>query len=285
MLSILYKLMEYRDTINYALLALIIALIIHLIFKTMRKKKKEYMNNTIIRDQQPSREIIAQPTKELQNADKNISNNEPSGPSPTYMSSCMNGSHPSGYDGREYLFTQDDVPFLSSEGHDTCTVPQTQHEVDQYIIDNVVGGKFACPKKPQTESNTKEQIDKFRKDFCDFRGRIYNDSHQTDSVDKVLDLYLSGNSDVSRMFKGSQIRDMYDNLTTSGQDLYERRCARTPDMQALAEQGFYSREGEQGKYLTRNEWKYPKENIMNGGEVDKNLYGYDPNDAPTSFLN
>jgi len=100
-----------------------------------------------------------------------------------------------------------------------------------------------------------------------------------DSVDKIANMYLNGDLGEARRNSGMKIRDIYDKLTC-GPQLYERKCARIPQFDNTMHDG-YDASFVNGMHMTRDNWLYDNENILNGGQIEKNLYASDPE---SSFL-
>lgn len=127
-----------------------------------------------------------------------------------------------------------------------------------------------CPKPQQS-------IPDFHKDFFNFRDKTNNNSSmQVDAVDKILDMYLSGNLDEARGQSNMKIKDIFDNATNCGPNLYTRECVRLPKFDNTNPDGWYHSFGTPAMHLVRDNWCYPGERIMNGGQVSQNLYPHDP---------
>lgn len=151
-----------------------------------------------------------------------------------------------------------------------CPLKENDIATDYYIKKVLGDDTMRCSKPRQT---TKE----FNKDFFKFRDYTYNNSSMTiDPVDKVLNLYMDGDLGQARAHSPKKIRDIFDDLT-SGVNLYSKPCVRMPYFDNTMHDG-YNYSFMNGMYGTRDEWIYENEKEMNGGLVDKNLYGYDPMD-------
>jgi hypothetical protein len=71
-------------------------------------------------------------------------------------------------------------------------------------------------------------VKEFNDDFFRFRDYLWKDSSMTqDPVDKINQLYLSGDLSTANNCKTTKIKDIYDNAT-KGVDLYHRTCTRQP---------------------------------------------------------
>lgn len=153
-----------------------------------------------------------------------------------------------------------------------CPIRENDLKTDYYIEKSLMGQDFErCPRPVQTAKE-------FNKDFFKFRDFTEeNSSIRPDSVDKVLNLYLSGELSQARNKSNMKIKDIYDQVTLNGPALYEKPCVRLPYFDNTMHDG-YDASVVTGMHNVRDEWKYPHENSLNGGQIAKNLYGYDPYD-------
>jgi len=116
----------------------------------------------------------------------------------------------------------------------------------------------------------------FHNDFFKFRDLTYNNSSiREDAVDRIVDLYLSGNLEQTRLNSNIRIKDLFD-CTTAGPNLYSRQCVRLPDFDNINPKGYYLSYGTPGMHLTRDNWNYPNEKISNGGPIRTGLTANDP---------
>ena len=154
-----------------------------------------------------------------------------------------------------------------------CRLKEIDEDVESYISKNLLnGGDESCPQKIKTAAE-------FNNSFFNFRDKIYNNSSMTvDPVDKVLDLYMSGNLDQSRRLANMKIKDIFD-YATYGTNLYEKHCVRMPKFDDINYDGYKFKPGVSttNMSLVRDDWKYEKEHVLNGGEVRDGIYPYDQN--------
>lgn len=152
-----------------------------------------------------------------------------------------------------------------------CPLKENDLQTNYYITKYLMGGGAEINPKPV------QSIKDFNKDFFKFRDYTYNNSSMTvDSVDKIANLYLDGNLGEARNFPGMKIRDIYDNLT-AGTNLYQRSCVRVPSFDNTMHDG-YNYSFLTGMHNTRDNWQYPNEKEINGGQLEKNFYANDPED-------
>ena len=156
-----------------------------------------------------------------------------------------------------------------------CPLKENDDDTKNYITKFLMGnGTGNCPRPTQS-------IKEFNKDFFKFRDYTFGNSSMTlDSVDKIANMYLDGNLGEARGYQGKKIRDIFDDLV-QGPQLYERKCARIPQFDNTMHDG-YDASFVSGMQLTRDNWVYDNENILNGGQIEKNLYANDP-DASLMF--
>jgi hypothetical protein len=139
-----------------------------------------------------------------------------------------------------------------------CTVCRTDREVDAYVRDFALGGKLRskCTKKQIGGCDARKLTEEHQKEHIDFRNNVLLNSHQDDTVDRVTHMYLDGSTDLSRNHKGVKVRDIFDAATSSGVNLYERQCTRSPTSEELDNnhEGYYNQKGSLGKYATAYTW-------------------------------
>jgi len=146
-----------------------------------------------------------------------------------------------------------------------CPIGKNNENNKLYVQKKLLGSSEICPNKPQTQKE-------FHDDFFNFRDLTYrNSSMYKDSVDKIQDLYLSGNLSDARTYPNMKIKNLYDEATR-GPNLYERSCVRLPKFDNINPEGWYMNYGTPGMSLTRDNWKYKNEKIMNGGEIVNGIY-------------
>lgn len=149
-----------------------------------------------------------------------------------------------------------------------CPLRENDLKTEYYIRKQLLSND-QCPKPAQS-------INEFNKDFFKFRDHTWENSSMTlDPVDKITDLYLSGNLGQANN-SNMKIKDVYDNLT-KGTNPYSRDCVRLPYFDNTMNDG-YNYSFVSGMHNTRDTWMYENENQLNGGLVDKNLYPHDLED-------
>jgi hypothetical protein len=150
-----------------------------------------------------------------------------------------------------------------------CPVAKNDLKTDYYIDKFLMGDrKEICPLPPISNKE-------FNNNFFKFRDYTYDNSSMTmDSVDKVANLQLDGFIGEARRYPNTKIRDIFDNLTC-GPNLYLKQCVRVPKFDNTMQDG-YNYNFVTGMENTRDNWKYPDESVMNGGNFMGKIHGRDP---------
>ena len=277
------------NIINFALVAVVVAITIHILFKTVKvdrsviiddfkktgKRGKESFTNKINYTNDTS-EVDSDPKYDIDMRN-------------TYGSRNTYGTH-----GLYNIYNKHNVEGFNIDNGDTTGCPVIQNELDNKVyLDKFLLNEYEkCPDTiaATIQPKNRESADEFHKNFFNFRDKTLNSSSfRVDPVDKITQLYLQGNISGARRYPGMKISDLFDSIT-AGPKLYERQCVRLPHTQSDGSQtsrlrqrkfdnvnydGYYMNYGSPGLSLTRDEWTYDKEKIMNGGEIVDNLY---PND-------
>lgn len=122
--------------------------------------------------------------------------------------------------------------------------------------------------------NAPKSTKEFSDDFFGFRdSTLMNSSLRFDPVDKIQDLYLNNSMEHAGKFpENIKIKDLFD-CATSGPSLYKKPTVRLPSFDNLNPIDQYIVPGTPGLHGTRDQWNYPNEKIMNGGEIENGIYG------------
>jgi hypothetical protein len=154
----------------------------------------------------------------------------------------------------------------------SCPIDRNDHYTKKYVTKYLFDSGITCDKNPKPPKTVKQ----FHKDFFSFRDKTYgNSSMREDPVDKIQRLYLDGNNDIARRYPNMRIKDLYDEIT-AGPKLYERQCVRLPNFDNVNPEGYYMSAGSPALTLTRSNWTYPNEKIINGGSIDGKYCANDP---------
>lgn len=80
-------------------------------------------------------------------------------------------------------------------------------------IDDHINKKLLKSAKKNNKIYTRQNLEKYRNDFFSFNKKINQSSHNDDMVDKMNELYITGNSNITENFNNMAIKDVYDYLT------------------------------------------------------------------------
>ena len=255
--------------VNYILIGLLVAIVLHILFKTMNKCGKENMTSSV-----------------------------------TNTSNCKRGYDPSLL---EYANVNgDDGLFEKMRRHDELDSSMFVNESDKehndgsseevYAEHYTDGKNIGCPLRQmdddldatineyakygrlqnysaQTFSN--DEIDDYRQNFLDFRSKTENTSGGTDMVDRMNIMQAeSGGADISKNYKGRRISDIYDELTKNlkGEDPYVMK----PEFDPLTMTNNYRSHGHNGDSFKKYQFRYHQDKVENGGKFYGDIEGYDP---------
>lgn len=165
-----------------------------------------------------------------------------------------------------------------------CTVCDNDVQVDDYLRRNLLSHANICDKDKINKDTDRDTLEKYRNDFFGFKNSVNQTSNTDDMVDRVNDLYLSGNADISRNHKGVAIKDLFDGLT-KGPDIYNGNCVRAADLDSITQEPAYKSNGFRGEAYTRDNWVYGEEKVTNGGSFYENIYGRDPEAGDNQAVN
>lgn len=238
-----------QNILTYALIAFAIAITIHLLFGNKNQNKK--ITNGVKKNLQENFQEEVVEIKPIQKP-KRLNNYKIKPTRPSY--------------GTQLDF-HNDKNVLEKKSH-YCPLATNEADDEFYLKKFVLGTQEECGKPPQTAKE-------FHKDFFNFRDNTnWNSSMREDAVDKVSKLYLDGNRSEARRYPNMKIKDLF-NEATKGPNLYERQCVRLPSFDNINPDGYYTSYGTPGTHLTRDNWTYNNEKIMNGGEIENNLFAND----------
>lgn len=223
---------SYKNIVTFAIIAFVVALVIHLLFNVNRAGTYGTHEEHFDSSEPPE---LNKTLNIPMNADKVVINPNAF---PTYMDhGCPNRQNE-----------------IDHENYLTHTLLDKQFMCPPTNVSNVNTCPKSCKDKP-------ESTKKFHHDFFKFRDYTYlNSSMHEDPVDKVIDLYLTGNLSQARNYPSKKIKDIFDDSARSV-NLYERQCVRLPYFDNINPDGWYSNYGTPGTELTRNDWEYDKNKL------------------------
>lgn len=165
------------NVINFILLGLIFALIIHLFFNVFNIGYKENY------DPEPD---IHQKEKKVSFVKKDCSRDPLS----------------------KKIFSEGNKEFLNEDDSNLSIDNNVDDYIRKILINDSINKKKSCKKY------TRQEIDEYRNNFLSFNNNINQSSHNDDMVDRINDLYLSGNSDPTKDYHNLPIKDLFNYLTS-----------------------------------------------------------------------
>lgn len=145
---------------------------------------------------------------------------------------------------------------------------RSKYYVDRYLL----GSADICPKEKQT-------VKQFNKDFFKFRDTYTNEnsSIRLDPVDNIVNMYLSGDLGEAKNHKNKSIKEVFDELTKTGPNLYKNDCVRLPQFDNTMNDG-YNFKHLTGMHNVRDDWNYKNDREMNSGILEPTLKSIDPSE-------
>lgn len=267
-----------QNIISYTLISIIIAIVIHMYFKQYYTKKEQNQEHEDIEKSDKSNKQSIINEIDDNNTSKNMCDNM------SYYTNDSNNSCGAIDSNSNVIENFDPISYDIEQNKmliNACPVthnyidPNDVNDVDQYdesyyVNKDYVGENTPCPPIKQVKS-----AKQFHKDYFGFRDKTLNSSSfREDPVDKINRLCLDGNTGAAKRFPNIKIKDLFDKVT-SGPNLYDRQCVRLPSYDNVNYDGYYTNSGVTGLELTRDNWRYKDEYVMNGGKIVDGLYPHD----------
>jgi hypothetical protein len=139
-------------------------------------------------------------------------------------------------------------------------------EIDKYINDFFLAGKFLDEKKPHP---TTQEQQEFKKKYFEFRDNVYQNSSQFNTGDRV-DKMRAEKPD----FSGMNIAGVYDDLVRDYK-MYDTQKIKVPNVDDVTKIPYYTIPGANGKYIPEDVWVYDVDKVMNGARFYGNTYPSD----------
>jgi hypothetical protein len=195
------------------------------------------------------------------------------------------------------------------ENNSNCPVFGVQNDVDKYIKDIALGGKFLCDEKPKVEY-TRKDITQNQDNFFDFNDNINRSSDMhVDPVDKMNMMKYSGGAELNNI-AGKKLGDVIDTITKTRNEhrniplqpvIYEKEND-TLGYQNIAQGNFNNLVANSPKfgnsqaldndYLLVNTLKnnvnfrlYDDDNVSNGGKFFSSVEGKSEDYMNTEHIN
>ena len=151
-----------------------------------------------------------------------------------------------------------------------CVIDETEADADIFIRKRLLNGENY--RSPKNYSNN--DLKKYRDTHFAFRNNIWQSSNDVDMVDKINDMYLSGDYDLTRNRKGTKIADLFDELTKNENKLTQpciTNVTTEKGIERILDQKTKKIEGHNGNMLSNDRWIYNQEKTINGGNFYDNI--------------
>lgn len=156
-----------------------------------------------------------------------------------------------------------------------CTIDTTDNDADIYIRKRLLAGNDDYNKK-----YLDNDLKKYRDNHFAFRNNVWQTSKDVDMVDKINDMYFSGDYDLTRNRKGTRISDLFNDLTKND-DKIEQTCISNmtseKGIDRIMNQKAKKINGHNGNMLSDDLWFYKQEKIMNGGDFYDGIKPFEGN--------
>jgi hypothetical protein len=242
--------------INYILIGLIVAIILHLLFKTINKCGKENMMPHITNTAECKR---GYDPYILQYADVN-------GDDGLFEKMRRHDE----LDSSMFVNEPESLSGSSEENRSE----EMQNDLDATIKEYAKYGRLEQGDEAILKYSN-EEINDYRQNFLDFRSKTENTSGGIDMVDKMNIMQAeSGGADISKNYKGRRISDVYDDLTKNLKG--EATSVINPEFDPLTMTNNYKSHGHNGDSLRKYHFRYYQDKVENGGKFYGDIEGYDP---------
>ncbi len=153
---------------------------------------------------------------------------------------------------------------LGNNNKKNCGIDANELDADTYIRNRLLTGSDSIKK-----NYSKDELKLYRDNHFAFRNNVWQTSKDVDMVDKINDMYFSGNYDLTRNRKGTRIADLFNDLTKN-EDKLEQTCitnmTSSKSIDRIMDQKSRKTRGHNGNMLSEDLWFYNKEKTMNGGD-------------------
>ena len=159
-----------------------------------------------------------------------------------------------------------------------CLIEENVSDADTYIRKRLLDGSNY--RSPKNYSN--DELKKYRDTHFAFRNNIWQTSNNVDMVDKINDMYYSGDYDLTRNRKGTRIADLFDDLTKNENKITQPCISNiTSDkgIERILDQQTKKIEGHNGNMLSNESWVYNQEKTINGGNFYDNIKPNEDNNS------
>lgn len=255
---------SYKNIIYYSFIAFFIIFVVHYLFK-----RSNYITNSTITTNALGNHITAANNYSSPSTSPDISHSNYD--SPLSHDNTTHNNDITSLNARDSLSSISGCDleqfYSSSPIHASTSNCHSDHLIDDVEYDQLTN--FLISKEPNIVTPISRK--QFHRNFFSFRDHNYHNTNiRFDPVDKIAQARLHGIN--ASNDNNIRIKDVYDNLVKSN-NLYPNTCTRSPYFDNVNPQGYFLNHGTPGTRLTRNDWNYNNEKIMNGGTITNNIVG------------
>ena len=263
--------MNYQIFLIYIILALIIALVVHLLFKGLYIGSEKQNNNT---DYSPS----------AGNIDSRVNNNNSSTDNININTSRNNNKRKQEQQEEQRQCFPAKPVVVESKVYESKSLdnlsrnnlPNNLMNDDYYddyddrdVTSGIVNMTPTLVGNPVCD-NSPVDHEAYRNNFFEFRSNLWQNSSQSDAVDNINDFMTS---DDDKKMSGKKISDIYDSLTGGNRN---KKCLLNNNLDDISQVPQYRMQGALGDYYTRDNWIYNEDRVMNGAVFYNGISGVDP---------
>lgn len=162
----------------------------------------------------------------------------------------------------------------TNENKSNNTINKLSEEQINSILDKVNTNEFIENTEKENkfiENIEKENEIKYNKFIT--KDRYYNKVERINNNIRNNDSIF--NKKKNKKYDGKKIKDIYDELVENNAKNYSKKCLKKPFTDPYSKNKMYLNEN---NTFSDSNWEYENECPLNGGEFDKNLYGYYENE-------
>jgi len=236
------------NLLDYIILALVFAVVIHIFIQTFGKcNKTEGMNA---------------PMSSIYNNDRPYS----------YGSLSRNLFDNASVESRQNLIQSQQPASENKQVFENSPGSQTN-----YIQQFVMGAGRVCQSDNNSENS--EDLQSFQNNFFSFPEQINKSTREgITEVDRINALQTSRNNELNRC-TGEKISDIYDNLVKSDCEQIKQcknlGCVIPPSIDQMTQSTTYSKQNANGNAFTRYDVMFETDNVNNGGKFYNDIEAFD----------
>lgn len=269
-----------NSTLSYILIAILVIIIVHMVFTTLNGKcMREKMtvnpqNDSGVKDNDSNdklsyasvdgSESMFDKMRRVEDSDASLAVHD-NASDMSSVSDSEDKSHPA------------DFGLIVQNQSKTCPTSTNNAEVSRYINEYALNGRNICSNDGD-KKYTKEDLDVYRHNFIDFRNNTGHSSSTGENlVEKINELYNTGNSDKAKIHEGKTISDVFNGLTAQDRQINNSMCVIKPEIDRSTLSTHYKKDSANGGSYTNFNLIYEsdKNNVNNGGVFYGNVEGYD----------